>query len=82
MINSDTLLTEDNFFLEIEECYKMYHFAVLGSDILYSHDNPMKNQLDNYIAIVEEIKKVKNNNSYTKNSSCQLYLPHIKATIC
>ncbi len=59
MINSDVLLTSDNFFDLLQKAYDDYNFAVLGPDILYSHDNPMNNPLNTKQSVKDEIKRMK-----------------------
>lgn len=59
MINSDVVLLDNSFYSQIDAAFREYGFAVMGPDILYSHNNPMINEPDTKDKVVKEIIKVK-----------------------
>lgn len=59
MINSDTLLTSNDFCSQLDIAYEKYKFAVLGPDVLPARSNPMIHEPNSKEKVLKEIKKTK-----------------------
>lgn len=59
MANSDVELIENSLCNKLDAAYDRYKFAVLGPDIMKSHDNPMPDGLSDRTQVLCEIKRIK-----------------------
>lgn len=59
VLNSDTLLTKDDFSEKLEEAYKEYKFDVLGPDIFSTRSNSHQNPQREFNYTLKELKKIR-----------------------